>query len=304
MSVKDVVLNIATLGAHHRIQKATEHYEDRLDELKDLNALHEKRKEDINTLFHDVIEVKKAAIIELRKVKKITDALNVKQRQEIDHHLEGQDYSLDKIDSSMKAGEMAISATKGAVAGASTALGAWALVGTFGVASTGTAIGTLSGAAATNAILAWFGGGSLAAGGGGIAAGTAVLGGLVAIPVIAITGIFQHLTANKKIKRLKEEEIKIIELIDQIKKNLLAFDAIELRCKELIESITKALEAFEVIYQTSYKEIYPLGFISKVFKSIKKIFTKKYFSQKNIKQIQILGETTSHILKIVDSPVL
>ena len=107
-----MVLNIATLGAHHRIQKATEHYEDRLDELKDLNALHEKRKEDINTLFHDVIEVKKAAIIELRKVKKITDALNVKQRQEIDHHLEGQDYSLDKIDSSMKAGEMAISATK------------------------------------------------------------------------------------------------------------------------------------------------------------------------------------------------
>lgn len=93
-------------------------------------------------------------------------------------------------------------------------------------------------------------------------------------------------------------------MIDQIKKNLLAFDAIELRCKELIESITKALEAFEVIYQTSYKEIYPLGFISKVFKSIKKIFTKKYFSQKNIKQIQILGETTSHILKIVDSPVL
>ena len=46
---------------------------------------------------------------------------------------------------------------------------------TFGVASTGTAISTLSGAAATNAALAWLGGGALAAGGGGMAAGEAFL---------------------------------------------------------------------------------------------------------------------------------
>ena len=46
---------------------------------------------------------------------------------------------------------------------------------TFGVASTGTAISALSGAAATNAALAWLGGGALAAGGGGMAAGSAFL---------------------------------------------------------------------------------------------------------------------------------
>lgn len=46
---------------------------------------------------------------------------------------------------------------------------------TFGVASTGTTISTLSGAAATNAALAWLGGGALAAGGGGMAAGNAFL---------------------------------------------------------------------------------------------------------------------------------
>ena len=45
-------------------------------------------------------------------------------------------------------------------------------------ASTGTSIASLSGAAATNATLAFFGGGSLAAGGLGMAGGTAVLGGL------------------------------------------------------------------------------------------------------------------------------
>lgn len=46
---------------------------------------------------------------------------------------------------------------------------------TFGTASTGTAISTLSGAAATNAALAWLGGGTVAAGGGGAAGGTALL---------------------------------------------------------------------------------------------------------------------------------
>ena len=52
------------------------------------------------------------------------------------------------------------------------------LVASIGTASTGTAISTLSGAAATKATLAWLGGGALAAGGLGVAGGTVVLGGV------------------------------------------------------------------------------------------------------------------------------
>ena len=51
-----------------------------------------------------------------------------------------------------------------------------ALVASLGTASTGTAISTLSGAAATKATLAWLGGGALATGGLGIAGGAVVLG--------------------------------------------------------------------------------------------------------------------------------
>lgn len=64
------------------------------------------------------------------------------------------------------------------IGGAVVGLGPSAAMGvatTFGVASTGTAISSLSGAAATNAALAWLGGGTLAAGGGGMAAGQAFL---------------------------------------------------------------------------------------------------------------------------------
>jgi hypothetical protein len=58
-----------------------------------------------------------------------------------------------------------------AAAGATTAA-----VMALGTASTGTAIATLSGVAATNATLAALGGGAIAAGGGGIALGTTILG--------------------------------------------------------------------------------------------------------------------------------
>jgi len=90
----------------------------------------------------------------------------------------------------------------------------------IGVASTGTAIATLSGAAAKNALLAWFGGGSIAAGGGGIALGTAILGGLVVAPVVAIGGFGlkkrgeKALTEAKKIQAelsAGKEKLRIIQ---------------------------------------------------------------------------------------------
>ena len=78
--------------------------------------------------------------------------------------------------------------------GAALAFGAYNGTMLLATASTGTAISTLSGAAATNATLAWLGGGSLAAGGGGIALGSMVLGGIVAGPALAIFG---HIVGNK-----------------------------------------------------------------------------------------------------------
>lgn len=70
----------------------------------------------------------------------------------------------------------------GAASGALAAFGAYSAASALATASTGTAISALSGVAASNATLAFFGGGSLAAGGLGMAGGAAVLGGLVAGP--------------------------------------------------------------------------------------------------------------------------
>lgn len=84
--------------------------------------------------------------------------------------------------------DIAKSILGGAGTGVLVSFGACGLASTFAVASTGTAISTLSGAAATNATLAFFGGGSLAAGGLGMAGGTAILGGLIAGPALMAMG--------------------------------------------------------------------------------------------------------------------
>lgn len=62
-------------------------------------------------------------------------------------------------------------------------------VAKIATASTGTAISSLHGAAATNAILAWLGGGTVAAGGGGVAAGTAVMATLTATATVGLAVI-------------------------------------------------------------------------------------------------------------------
>lgn len=78
-----------------------------------------------------------------------------------------------------------------AAAGATTAA-----VMALGTASTGTAIVTLSGAAATNATLAVLGGGTLAAGGGGIALGTTVLGAATLGVGLLVGGVIFNFTGS------------------------------------------------------------------------------------------------------------
>ncbi|GAA7447965.1 hypothetical protein ID1017_02360 [Helicobacter pylori] len=75
-----------------------------------------------------------------------------------------------------------------AIGGVLAAYGTYTGVGLFASTAGGVAIAELSGVAATNATLAWLGGGALSVGGFGMVGGMAVLGGLVAGPALAILG--------------------------------------------------------------------------------------------------------------------
>lgn len=97
-----------------------------------------------------------------------------------------------------------IGLASGVGAGVAAQAGALWGVSTFASASTGTTISSLSGVAAQNAILAWFGGGSLASGGGGVAAGTAVLGLVAVVPALLIGGMTVGVTGARTNTKSRE----------------------------------------------------------------------------------------------------
>ncbi|MGB3946140.1 MAG: hypothetical protein WBK76_04880 [Candidatus Saccharimonadales bacterium] len=105
------------------------------------------------------------------------------------------------------------SAAAGMAAGVGTAAfaptAAMAVATTFGTASTGAAISGLSGVAATNAALAWLGGGALAAGGGGMSAGSALLAlaGPIGWGIGGAAIIGGSLYARSKNKKIADEAL-------------------------------------------------------------------------------------------------
>ena len=117
----------------------------------------------------------------------------------------------------------------GAVGGALTAFGAYSAAATFATASTGTAISTLSGAAASNATLAFFGGGSLATGGLGMAGGMAVLGGLVAGPALLVMGVITGAKAGKNLEHAKANAAQATEICEQLENGAVQCIAIRRR---------------------------------------------------------------------------
>lgn len=301
-----ILKNIITFGASGRVEKKINEYEGYIKEYNEVYPIIEKRRKEVNKILEKVIKEKVKSLNALKKIDKISKNIKSKDREfnSSEVNIDSINKTFEKIDNIVSIGNMAKNATKGVASGVGTALGSWALVGTYGTASTGTAIGSLSGAAATNATLAWFGGGSIAAGGGGMALGTLTLGGIVAIPALALTGILSHLKANKQINEIEDKIYEIRKVISQIKENLLLMNATEERAKEIIDSLIKAREVFIKELNKSYKKIYPIPFISSIIKFIRKnIFRMNYFSKKETEEIQYIGQIATNFAIIIDSKV-
>ena len=132
-------------------------------------------------------------------------------------------------------------------AGAGALVGFAAYGGTMalGVASTGTAIATLSGVAATNATLAALGGGALAAGGGGMALGASVLTGAVAGPIIAVGGLLINAKGNDSIQKAYGVEKEVDEIIELMQSSLIYLSQLREVSRKMEAELRKLFALYE-----------------------------------------------------------
>lgn len=171
--------------------------------------------------------------------------------------------------------------TGGALAG-----GTIAGVGLFGAASTGTAISALSGAAATNATLAAIGGGSLATGGLGIAGGTAILGGMVAAPALAIGGVFMAWKGNSSMDKAYKIRDEVNQAVKQFNEGEILFNNL----KNIIKEVEVNLKNLYKYYLELIMRLEDIVKYKEDFRSFEE--NEKYLLEANILIVKVLKQVT------------
>jgi len=211
-----------------------------------------------------------------------------------------------KISTSFK--EMAVVSGGGVIVGAAAVGGAMGLATLIGTASTGTAIGSLSGVAATNATLAWLGGGAISAGGAGVTGGMVVLGG-IAIAPIAIFGMF--LGANKGRQKLNtannySDEVDVI--VEKIMTLIVELQKIE-RGAKIFEKTVVSLERLMVFQNGEMQSIVirlnNRGVLNKyIIDPVKKIFNMQILTDEEAAIFKDTANCACLLKQIIDTPLM
>lgn len=178
-------------------------------------------------------------------------------------------------------GTVAGAGTAGAAAGFAVYGGVMAL----GAASTGTAISSLAGAAATNATLAAIGGGSLATGGMGMAGGTAILGAAVAGPVLAIAGWAYNSHGEEALRNARKADEEVNESIEKLERAIEHLGQTAGYARKIKRTLTSIDDQF-----TSY------------FEHLKVIDGHlQYVKSQNLGVAQELGKMNEEIMRVIES---
>lgn len=191
----------------------------------------------------------------------------------------------------INASDILSSGITGVGAGILLGWGTYGGVMALGSASTGAAIAGLSGAAATNATLAWLGGGAIAAGGGGMALGTAVLGGIVAGPALLIAGGIFDAKAKEKLNNAYSNLAKAKKIKSDIEKGISELNYIRFTANQVKNLLSKMRK---YSYLANYEMI----------KIIREKTNWDLFSQSEKETVAIAVKQIQLLKKIIDTPLL
>jgi hypothetical protein len=210
----EVVKNVITGGGYEAIRKSVDAYkikiEDHQNSERIFNAANEEFKITVERLGTESAE----CMTLLRMAKDFVERLSYSRfSSNIPNLPTLQPPDLRQMTAVLSEFDAVTTAGKGAGLGLAASTGAWMLVAHFGTASTGAAIVGLSGAAAHSAILAWLGGGALAAGGGGMMLGSITIFAVALLPLVAYS-------AYKSYKEAAQIDTEATKVEDSEKENL------------------------------------------------------------------------------------
>lgn len=241
---------------------------------------HRRKKDELDTLREETNK-KYSALGELKKkiflnqIKHVIDTL--KKMKDAGSKLTGFESTftieeLKQMEQMVKMSlELESGLAAGAIGGALAGLGAYGSVGLLAAASTGTAISTLSGAAASNATLAWLGGGALQAGGFGMAGGMMALGGIVAGPALAIGGFMLASKAEEALTKAKQYSAEVDEAVAKMELIEKGLRGLQTNADEMAHALNEMVKRFEQVkvYQVTNEQ--SLNRMLAVGKGLKKL---------------------------------
>jgi hypothetical protein len=301
MSFKTVALNALSLGGHGKLATAQEVYQAEYQAYGAARSHYEKAHNALTLSLSTLGEITEQAMATLSEAH--TVILYSASRQSrtagslpIATGAGNAHPKLDHIAELICTYDGVQSAAAGAGAGSAVAIGSWSLVSIVGAASTGTAISSLSGVAATNATLAWFGGGALAAGGAGMAGGTLMLGGLALVPVVA----FATWKARAKLKEVTNETVRIAAETVQ------AFEG-EIRLRQDQQVADRKRQQLIAVHQEldaqldATKQVVFSNVIARSGKFLKRTFGREVFTEQDLSSISDLERAAVRLADLFDT---
>ena len=94
-------------------------------------------------------------------------------------------------------------------------------------------------------------------------------------------------TEETKLPVSADRTASMLARIKIARQNILQFGIIEARAVELTEAIIKSVAVFNHQYRTTLRELFPLGFISRLIRSLRRYFNHNYFSWQEMGSLEM-----------------
>jgi hypothetical protein len=107
-----------------------------------------------------------------------------------------------------------------------------------------------------------------------------------------------------EIKEIAEASAMQLAAIEQYKELTLKLGALDRRAAELVQSIWKASETFLVQLKAADRAVFPFGFLSRAFRSVRRFCGGRYFSESDLMEISPLLQIAGGLAELIDVRII